>query len=424
MIRADSGNGRTSWRPTGPGWEVGEADAKTTETSSGAPSRHDVVAMGVTLDDATSQPAVAVSTPTAITGAPARPGPIPSLDGLRAIAVIIVLVSHAGFGDTIPGGLGVTIFFFLSGFLITTLLLDERNKAGRINIRHFYQRRAFRLLPPLFVTLAIAYTLVALGLLGGGASLGGLSSQVFYFANYYTIFVDHGGTTPDGTGILWSLAVEEHFYILYPLVMFALFRFVNVRRVAIVLFSTLCVAALLWRWWLVTRPGFDMLRTYYATDTRFDSILFGCILAFWRNPARLPMDRRQPLMKPVDWLVLSAGVALLLATILYRGADFRETLRYTLQGIALMPIFWYAIRAATRLPFATLNTKLLIRIGVLSYGVYLSHFIILDLIAQNVHVQIPNIVRAFLALALACAFAALLDRYVDPYFRRRRAALH
>src|SRR5215813_15558710 len=84
-------------------------------------------------------------------------GVIPSLDGLRAISISIVLVSHAGYGSVVPGGLGVTIFFFLSGYLITTLLVDERERSGRIDIGKFYLRRVFRLFPPLVVTLIIAY---------------------------------------------------------------------------------------------------------------------------------------------------------------------------------------------------------------------------------------------------------------------------
>src|SRR3977135_1168749 len=95
-------------------------------------------------------------------------GVIPSLDGLRAISIMIVLVSHAGYGGVVPGGLGVTIFFFLSGYLITTLLVDERERSGRIDIGKFYLRRVFRLFPPLLVTLVIAYFLVLLGLLDGG----------------------------------------------------------------------------------------------------------------------------------------------------------------------------------------------------------------------------------------------------------------
>ena len=177
-------------------------------------------------------PRVAMTTPTATvapTGPTARFGAIPSLDGLRAIAVLIVLVSHSGYGETVPGGLGVTIFFFLSGYLITTLILDEQTRTETINVRHFYLRRAFRLLPPLLITLAIAYTLVAAGLLGGGFSWGGLTSQLFYFANYYGIFFAHENSIPDGTGILWSLAVEEHFYIVFPR---ADVRLLQVRQVA------------------------------------------------------------------------------------------------------------------------------------------------------------------------------------------------
>jgi peptidoglycan/LPS O-acetylase OafA/YrhL len=355
-----------------------------------------------------------------------RSGPIQSLDGLRAFAVLIVVVSHAGYGETIPGGLGVTVFFFLSGFLITTLLVDEHDRHGGINIKHFYMRRGYRLLPPLFILLAIAYALVGLGLLDGGFSWLGISSQTFYFANYYEIFSDHV-VRPNGTGILWSLAVEEHFYFLYPVVMFLALRFLKDRRVLIAIFVALCVLALAWRFYLVSQPGFEMNRTYYATDTRFDSLLFGCILALWRNPARLPeqpvSDRRRSLTVR-DWAIVAGGIALLLFTILYRGADFRESLRYTLQGIALMPLFYYAIRYATTGPYRLLNVRWLARIGVLSYGVYLSHFVVLEILQTNVHRSIPSPVRLAIALGIALLFASLVDRFVDPYFRRRRAALH
>jgi peptidoglycan/LPS O-acetylase OafA/YrhL len=353
----------------------------------------------------------------------ARWGPIPSLDGLRALAVLIVVVSHAGYGETIPGGLGVTIFFFLSGYLITTLLLDEREGTGQINIGHFYQRRAFRLLPSLFVTLLVAYVLVGLGRIQGGISWQGVGSQVFYFANYYSIFFDHGGTTPAGTGILWSLAVEEHFYIIFPLLMFAVLRVAGARRFLIGLFVALCVAALLWRSWLVTRPGFDELRTFYATDTRFDSILFGCILALWRNPARSQRDPTRAVMRRVDWLLCAGAAALLLATIMYREPHFRESWRYTLQGLALMPLFYYAILHPATGPFRLLNTRVLARIGVLSYGIYLIHYIVLELVSSSSDVQLPNSVRAALTLAIAIGFAVFLDRVIDPYFRRKRAAL-
>ena len=144
---------------------------------------------------------------------------IPSLDGIRAISVLIVVLGHSGLEALVPGGLGVTIFFFLSGYLITTLMLTEHERTGGINIFNFYTRRVFRLMPPLLVTLAIAYGLTYARLLSGGITDTGLAAQLLYFANYYGLFFDPGNTIPDGTGILWSLAVEEHFYIFYPLLM-------------------------------------------------------------------------------------------------------------------------------------------------------------------------------------------------------------
>ena len=140
-------------------------------------------------------------------------GVIPSLDGLRAVSILIVLVSHAGYGTIVPGGLGVTIFFFLSGYLITTLMLAEHERTGELDVVRFYARRVFRLMPPLIVTLAIVYGLTFAGLVPGGITLAGLASQLLYFANYYQIFFDPGNTIPGGTEVLWSLAVEEHYYI-------------------------------------------------------------------------------------------------------------------------------------------------------------------------------------------------------------------
>jgi peptidoglycan/LPS O-acetylase OafA/YrhL len=130
--------------------------------------------------------------------------------------VLIVVVSHSGLGALVPGGLGVTIFFFLSGYLITALMLAENERTGKIYILNFYVRRIFRLMPPLFVTLGIAYGLTYVALLLGSITVRGLSAQLLHFANYHTIFFDLGNTVPEGTGILWSLAVEEHFYIILP----------------------------------------------------------------------------------------------------------------------------------------------------------------------------------------------------------------
>ena len=129
-------------------------------------------------------------------------------------------------------------------------------------------------------------------------------------------------------------------------------------------------------------------------------------------------------MRGRDWLLLGGGCALLLSTIVYRDPEFRESLRYTLQGIALMPLFYFAVRNPHEGPMRVLNTRVLARIGVLSYGIYLIHQIVLQGMESTVDLELPNWARLGLAVLIAVGFAALLDRFVDPYFRRRRAALH
>jgi peptidoglycan/LPS O-acetylase OafA/YrhL len=110
---------------------------------------------------------------------------IPSLDGIRAISVVIVFLSHAGLGKSIPGGFGVTVFFFLSGYLITTLLRMEHIKRGRLDLKAFYLRRALRILPPFYLVLTAGIVLRLTGRLGGELHVGSILSQTFVLGNYY-----------------------------------------------------------------------------------------------------------------------------------------------------------------------------------------------------------------------------------------------
>jgi peptidoglycan/LPS O-acetylase OafA/YrhL len=354
-------------------------------------------------------------------GLSAESGTIPSLDGLRAISILIVLVSHAGYGHVVPGGVGVTIFFFLSGYLITTLLLEELERSGRISIRKFYLRRAFRLFPPLLITLAISYSMVAIGVLGGGISWAGIVAQLLYFANYYGLFFDPGNTTAAGTGILWSLAVEEHFYMIYPTVLAGLIALgLSKDRVAIVL-AIVCVVVLCWRIYLASQPGFNPERTYFSSDTRVDSILFGCLLALVANPT----SRQRQTPSPSSWqwaaiLLCTSAVALALAVI-WRDQFFRETFRYSLQGLALMPIFYFAIKYAHNFPFTLLNHPWVAKIGVYSYAMYLIHHVIVYFIERNLPWLAERKPLLLLTtFAIATLFAAVLDIYVEHYFRRLR----
>ncbi|GLH87332.1 MULTISPECIES: acyltransferase [unclassified Bradyrhizobium] len=344
---------------------------------------------------------------------------IPSLDGIRALSVLIVVLGHSGLQTLIPGGFGVTIFFFLSGFLISTLMLSEHERTGTINVPRFYARRVFRLMPPLLITLAIAYGLTCAGMLDGGITLQGLAAQLLYFANYYGLFFDPGNTVPDGTGILWSLAVEEHFYIVYPLLMTLLLGSALRPRTVGALLGLVCLAVLAWRFHLVHTPGFFPDRTYYASDTRIDSIAYGCVLALVMNPAR---QRSKPgAMSPKHWAILLAAVAVLLLSLLYRDPVFRETARYSIQGLALMPLFYFAVRFADTPPFRLLNRSWMMTLGTYSYAIYLIHNVVIrtfdktfPAIAAKPYMLFP------LTLLISVVYAAVIERLVEPYFRQLR----
>jgi peptidoglycan/LPS O-acetylase OafA/YrhL len=349
---------------------------------------------------------------------------IPSLNGIRAISVLLVVLAHSGFGTIIPGGLGVTIFFFLSGYLITSLMLAENERVGNIAILQFYVRRIFRLIPPLLITLTLAYGLTYSGLLPGQIRLESLAAQLFYFANYFAIFFDPGGEKiPAGTGILWSLAVEEHFYIFFPLIMSFFVRGASQLRTVGILLIITCLIILMWRIHLVQSAEFFTIRTYSSSDTRIDSIMYGCLMAVWINPLRA--SARSKAMSSLQWMLFSIGIGLLLLSLIYRDPVFRETFRYSLQGVALIPIFYFAILFHDNVIFRHLNSSWVVRIGVYSYVIYLSHQIILFLIAKNVPSIATNPFVLFSAvLTVSICYAAAIDSFVDPYFRQLRRRCH
>jgi peptidoglycan/LPS O-acetylase OafA/YrhL len=174
---------------------------------------------------------------------------------------------------------------------------------------------------------------------------------------------------------------------------------------------------LLWRLYLVFHGHVSLNRTYMASDTRVDSILFGCALAVWNNPVLddVPMDERR-------WKYLYTPLALLIlvACIVTRGDQFRETVRYSLQGIALTILFIAAIRYYRWAPFAWLNNRLMNFIGLLSYSLYLLHLAVLMRIEQALPGLYP-VVQAALALAVAIALAYLIYIIIEkPAARLRR----
>jgi peptidoglycan/LPS O-acetylase OafA/YrhL len=308
------------------------------------------------------------------------PFSIPSLDGLRTVAFMIVFFSHtADLGDRfIPGGLGVTIFFFLSGYLITTLMRRESERTGSINFKSFYMRRILRIFPPFYTVFAIGLLLTAIGVLTNPPTWAAVSSQLFYYANYRMAFVGFEGFY-SGSSVIWSLAVEEHFYFLFPFLYWGMLRLKLARPTQAYIIWGLCALTLLWRLVLVfafVKPGL-VPKEYleYASDTRFDSMLFGCALAVHGNPA-LDLGGAVTDSRWRSW-GLPASLGLLLLSLVLRDPLFRMTFRYTIQGVALYPIFICAIRYADWGPFRWLNLAWVKTLGQLSYLMYLIHFTVL-----------------------------------------------
>jgi peptidoglycan/LPS O-acetylase OafA/YrhL len=292
---------------------------------------------------------------------------LPSLDGLRALSISLVIVAHFGLDHIVPGGFGVTVFFFISGFIITRLLLAEYAANQNVLLGRFYARRFLRLAPALLTYIAVSTVFV--WFVSNKFSMVELASALFYAANYYNIFT--GYQEPGQYVILWSLAVEEHYYIVYPLLVAALFAS---QRRALVVLGSLVALVLIWRIYLVYGMHVydtNHARIYMGTDTRIDSIIYGAILAI-----AMAVDRKGRLIalfsRPA---ILGIAISGLLATFLYRDPLFRETLRYSVQGIVLIPLICSLVFAPQLLIIrGFFELPWLVYVGKLSYSLYLYHW--------------------------------------------------
>ena len=303
-----------------------------------------------------------------------KTGYIPYLDGCRALAISIVLFSHAGLGHIIPGGFGVTFFFFLSGYLITRLLLAEINEHGSIQFIPFYLRRFFRLYPALLVM--IGCSVIASYIMNCALSTKDIFAALFYYTNYYigwykTTGVDCGRTLD----ILWSLSIEEHFYLVFPLV---LLFFRNKKKFTWLLVA-LCIICLVIRYFTYQSyyPAVEDSggRIYFSTHTRLDSIIWGCLAAVllfrFESATYIKLVQHK-------W-VIAIAIFILLLSFGIRSEFFRQTFRYSFQGLGLFILIpAIGISNSTTIK-KILSSHWLIYIGKISYSLYLFHYIVLKL---------------------------------------------
>ena len=318
---------------------------------------------------------------------------LPGLDGLRGIAVLAVVVCHAWVG-VLPGGfLGVDLFFVLSGFLITGLLLAEHRGTGGLHLRSFWVRRFRRLLPALLVfLLGLA---LASALLADPTTLGKIRADslaaLAYVANWWFIISGQSYadifSAPSPLTHLWSLSVEEQYYLVWPLVMAAALGLASQRVEGIgrhrllVLSSVTLVASTVWMAYLSIR-GVNVDRLYFGTDTRAATILAGIVLAIVLEPALAAraaghhdgVGRRARAMVAVAG---AAGAALFMFAAF--TVDHRDTWLYR-GGFTLLAIAAAAVIAAVVLHPRVdqgLGMRPLRWVGTRSYGIYLWHWLVL-----------------------------------------------
>jgi peptidoglycan/LPS O-acetylase OafA/YrhL len=343
---------------------------------------------------------------------PATAGRLPSLDGVRAISFLIVFVAHTGLDHIVPGRFGVDIFFLLSGYLITLLLIREQSKTGTISLRHFYMRRALRIFPPMYAILGFTLLVLWLSHQMAGITWAGVCSQLFYYQNYFF----HPGIIPE-LGPLWSLAVEEHFYIFFPPLMVLLMaRSENYRDIVKALL-VLCGLILVWRCCVVAFMPEGMRWARDASDTRADSILYGCVLAcLQQTPSCGRIFQRHRLER----YVIPGCLATLLLTFLVRNLIFRETIRYTLQGLAIAPLLYYVVHYPETRVGTLLNTRILSYIGVLSYSLYLLHALVLLQMHRIIH---GSVAVGLLSLPITIALGVLVRILIEKPMEKLRARL-
>ncbi len=353
---------------------------------------------------------------------------IPSLDGLRAVSFGIVFLAHASASKWIPGYFGLAVFFFLSGYLITTLLRMEFDRAGGIQFRDFYLRRVLRIFPPFYLILGLDCLLTLTHTLDNRLWPQAVLAQTFHLTNYWVVAhsgsADHGwwyGMAP-GSWIFWSLAVEEHFYLLFPLLYLLMRRRELSGAQQMRALLGLCAAVLVWRCLLVYGFHVSKERTYVASDTRIDSILFGCLLAVYGNPfldrPACTETRLKNFWVPVSLAALVASFALGRV-----WPAFDQTLRYSVQGAALIPIFMAAVRYPGWGVFRWLNIPWVRFLGLLSYSLYLLHTTALYGVGYWTHWNKPLVGIA--ALALSLALAVLIYQFVEkPCARLRKRLSH
>jgi peptidoglycan/LPS O-acetylase OafA/YrhL len=333
---------------------------------------------------------------------------LPALDGIRAISVLLVMAYHFGVKG-VPAGLGVGAFFVLSGFLITWLLLREFEREQDVSLRSFYLRRALRIFPAYFVFVGLALAWDLLRGRGLWPSLD-LFTALSYTTNYLNAFNGHSSEIAHA----WSLAVEEQFYLLWPLG-FLFLRRRGLRRLATVT-GLVIVTVVCWRSWLYLSLGVGSAYVYNAFDTRIDNILVGCLLAIV-----VVSGRGREIVGRLAPNALAPVLTVLLLWYSTTGSNrYHYSIGFTVDAMLIAVFIAQLLQRSASPAWRWLDSRVATTLGVLSYPMYLYHVHALD-VGRKVG-SFPPV--QFLAGTLATiAIASVSYRIVEQPFLRLKNRL-
>lgn len=350
---------------------------------------------------------------------------MPGLDGLRAVAVLGVVAYHLGLSPFPGGFLGVSVFFTLSGYLISDLILS-RSAAGEFTLRSFWQARARRLLPAMFLMLVVLMAWVTLiGPRQSNDFRAASFTSFLYVNNWWQVLRDVSYfaqfQSPGPLNHLWSLAVEEQFYIVWPLALLVLARYVRERdggplrpRLALAILGLAALSTALMA--VLFDPAKDPTRVYYGTDTRAAELLVGAALAAVWPSARLRAAIRSGARNAVDAI---GALGLLVIAVMFLTVHDRSSFLYR-GGFALLSLAVACVVACVAHPASRiaplLGNRAMRWVGARSYGIYLWHFPVIALSTPNGGAG-PHPLRTPLQIVVSFCLAALSWQFLEDPIR-------
>ncbi|NOU71313.1 acyltransferase family protein [Paenibacillus sp. LMG 31458] len=346
---------------------------------------------------------------------------MPGLDGLRALSVMAVIAYHFNFKWASGGLLGVGVFFVLSGYLITDQLITQWKRNRRLDLKEFWIRRARRLLPAMFTMLAfVAIWLILFDKSRFIALKADFLSAALYFNNWWLIFhkVSYFESfgPPSPIGHLWSLAVEEQFYLIWPLVLIILLRIVP-QRGKVFLLTLVGAAASVLAMAMIYVPGMDPSRVYYGTDTRVFAMLIGAALAIVLPSQNITANISR---RSRNFLDLAGGIGLfIIILMIWRTNEYGDYLYYgglmffsIISAIVVAVLVHPASRLARLMGYGPLRW-----IGVRSYSLYIWHYPVIILTSPTIETNSSGIIRIFFQIVASLLLAALSWKYIEEPIR-------